>query len=154
MYSGKFKLLVISVCVSISALFFCVFKLLCGNDHLMLPIILLIINTIYVFSNTYNEYKICKLDQLNGIEEKILKLYFVESNLNYLGFRKRNTTNKEVIAVFEYAEVEDKKDLDHINTIGLTGDFSKIKLNIGKLYKVSYYKNSRLAVSIEEFKEM
>jgi len=153
MYSGKFKLLLISACVSIIAFLFCLFEFLCGNDYLIFFIVLLLINTMYVLLNTYNEYKICKLDQSNGIEEKILKLHFIESNLNYLGFRKRNTMNKEVIAVFQYVEAKDKNDSDRINTIGLTGDFSEIKLIIGKLYKVSYYKNSRIAVSIEDFKE-
>jgi hypothetical protein len=91
---------------------------------------------IYSFYFLINEIKIVIKDKRDGISEDIL--IFCRYTVLYKGIERNNNMPPIPIATF-------KKNDDYIS---LSGDYSNVNLKEGRKYKVKYYKNSEILVSI------
>ena len=136
MYKRRLMLLIIGISTSLAALIFFIVKMLQGNKELLIPIALVIAYIVYITPTIFAEYKACKLDKDNGLDEATMELYNVKI------FSKRV---KDGIPALPLVTFKGKGE----NYVTLSGDFSKIELIQGKKYKVMFCKHSKMLVNIE-----
>lgn len=136
MFSRRLKILV-----------FCDFVILCiwgisfhavifdGNRQLWVISAVLLIYSFYITWMIIQEYKLCELDEENGIEEKEMKLIQVKE-----GSPKGNSP----VLVFESVEK------DRIDYFSFPSSSISKKFKIGNKYKVQFYRNTEELVKIKE----
>lgn len=129
-------LLIIGISTSLAALLFFIVKMFLGNKELLIPTGFVIAYIMYITPTMFAEYKACKLDKENGLEEAIMELYDVKI------FGKRANDDKPALPLVTFKGKGE-------NYITLGGDFSKIELIKGKKYKIKFYKHSKMLVNIE-----
>jgi len=117
-----------------------------GKSSLIVPVFLVIIYLLYVGFDSYEEYKLYRLDKVEGIRTETLMLcnHTFQSN----PFLKKKNNEPPPIATFKVIKLVNKKDKN--SHIALNGDFTKVSLVIGRKYRVSYYKHTKMMVSIKE----
>lgn len=139
---GRIVFIGMSLFVVVSMILILGIKLINGDITLILPLIFFLGFLIYDLSFIIEEIRKVKKDREMGLIREVLQL----CEFKIIGKSLGDHIPPTPTAIFKSKTKE---------FIALTGDYSKVRMRIGRKYEVCYYKESRVMVSIKElFREV
>lgn len=119
------------------------FSTLNRDGWTVIPFLAVLAYFAYILKQVCEEWKMYRMDKKNGVEIEVLEFlnFFVEKSSSGIKYTRGS---RITLAVFKEQLKEE--------TLALRGDFSYIDLRPGSMYTVSFYRNAREIVKIEEFK--
>lgn len=143
MNKGKLILLLFSLVITLFLIVLSILKLIQDSGDTIISYIFILVGLIsYMFYSvkvTFDEFFIYKLDKNEGLQEEVLEFLEMKRIANVDIKYPRITTP---IASFKFSSKNE--------FISLSGDYSKIKLEKGKKYKVSFYRYSKTLIDIRD----
>ncbi len=143
MISYRMIILIVGLVLVFVLAIFTGFNALYRDRGTFVPFLAVLAYFAYILKQVYDEWNMYRMDKKNGVEIKVLEfLNFSDSKFS----SERNYMPKLRITLALF------KDQLKQETLALRGDFSYIELKPGRMYTVSFYRNIREIVKIEEYK--
>ncbi len=119
------------------------FNALNRDGLIFIPFLVVLVYFAYILKQVYEEWNLFRMDKKNGVEIKVLE--FLDLSVSKCP-SERKYMPKLIITLALF------KDQLKQETLALKGDFSCIELKPGRKYTVTFYRNIREIVKIEEYK--
>lgn len=141
MISYRMIMLIIGLVLVFILAIFTGFSVLNRDGGTYIPFLAVLAYFAYILKQVYEEWNMYRMDKKSGVEIKVLE--FLNFSVGKSPSESRYRPGLRItLALF--------KDQLKQETLALRGDFSYIDLKPGRMYTVSFYRNVREIVNIEE----